>query len=204
MQELLSRLSMLKGPIDVIVDPETGPMELQEIGVWEMVEFDGRDRFAYAHGWNIPTLRQFIVDVAENLGIREGETEIIDKFSDKIFKSFVELNPFEENYFWLVFWYDARTGHLHRQAKLELLITPHSKFIPQKFDFYDYKKKVWITKIAKDLKPQNEFGIITEQLNEYIKENNMMWLLEEVLNTKYDLWDLVEDINDTIEKLKYT
>lgn len=201
MQELFQKLSKCQEPLEIIIDPEIGSMELQEIGIADRIEYNQRIRFAYAQGLTIAVIRQLLTDVSENLGIREDEPEIIDKLSDKIYKSLVEFDYVkEDDSFWVTFWYDARIGHLHRQGKMEIYIRPNTKYPPEKFDFYDAKKRIWIEKIALDIKKDNPYSIEFDQLNEYIKKKNLLWLLEEIAAEGYDIWDFLEDINRKIEE----
>lgn len=202
MNELFEKLASMANSFDIILDPEVGPMELQEIGLSTRLDYNQRDRFAYARDLDAPSLRHIITDTADNLGIRPDETEIVDKFTDKAYKSFVEFNELEGGKgLWLTFWYDAQVGHLHRQAKIELYIKPHSDDDPEKFEFLEIRKKFWIQTIAEELKVQFEDGIELEQLNDYIKERSLLWLLEEMLDLGYDIYDLQEEINRKIEEM---
>jgi hypothetical protein len=200
MNELFEKLALAQAPFDIILDPQIGPMELQEIGMTDRLEYSPRDRFAYAQELDTSSLRMLISEIAENLGLREEETEVVDKLSDKVYKTLVEYVQIRGgDGFWVTFWFTARMGHLYRQEKIEMFIKPYSGKLPDKYEFYDVKKDVWIEKIAEDCKEQYEYGIEVEQLNEYIKENNLLWFLEEMVDRGYDLWDLLEDVNRRIE-----
>jgi len=202
MKELLEKLDSLSSTYDIILDPEVGPMELQELGLNNQLEYNQRDRFAYAQDLSPQSLKQIISDTADNLGIRADEPEIEDKITEKIYKSFIEFKEIDDGVgLWLTFWYDAQVGHLHRQAKIELYVKPHEEAALERFEYIEVRKKIWIQIIAEEMKVKYEDGIELEQLNDYIKERGLLWLLEDMMDIGYDLWDLVEEINDKIEKL---
>lgn len=202
MKELLEKLDSLSSTYDIILDPEVGPMELQELGLNNQLEYNQRDRFAYAQDLSPQALKQIISDTADNLGIRADEPEIEDKITEKIYKSFIEFKEIDDGVgLWLTFWYDAQVGHLHRQAKIELYVKPHEEAALERFEYIEVRKKIWIQIIAEEMKVKYEDGIELEQLNDYIKERGLLWLLEDMMDIGYDLWDLVEEINDKIEKL---
>jgi hypothetical protein len=199
MNDINEKLALCKGVFDIIFDPEVGSMELQEIGIQDRLEYNKREKYAYAQGMDIPTLQQFIIDTAENLGIREEETEVEDRLTGKVVKTYVEDDPLKGGTgFWVTFWYDSGTGTLHRQGKMEMYIKPHSKEEPERFEFYDIKKNVWVEKIAGELKQKYKAGVELDQLNDYIKKKKFLWLLEEILVERYDLWDFMDDINQKI------
>jgi hypothetical protein len=199
MNRLYEMLVSCVGPFDIIFDPEIGPMELQEIGIEDRLEYNKRERFAYALEMNAAALRKLIADTAENLGIREGEKEIVDKLTDKVVKTCIEFDREPvECVFWVTIWHDVRVGTLHRQGKVEMFIKPHSDRSLGKFEYYDTKKKIWIRKIAEQFRAQSLEEIELDQLNDFIKKKNLLWLLEEVLVERYDIWDFLEDINRQI------
>jgi hypothetical protein len=202
MHELYEKLVLNGGPFDIIFDPEVGPMELQEVGLADRLEYNNKSQFAYAQDLDSPSLWQLISDTAEKLDLREGETEVIDKISEKVYKTFIEgldlkLEAGPGN--WVTFWYDSRVGNLHRQGKLELFIKPHNKELPEKYEFYEAKKTAWVHKVGDECREKYKVGIELEQLSDFIKKRDLLWLLEEVLNEVYDLWDFLEDVNKRIE-----
>jgi hypothetical protein len=200
MNVLFEKLAVVKGPFDIIFDPGIGPMELQELGIASSLEYSPREQFAYGQGLDTSSLQLLIREVAENLGLREGETEVVDKLTDKVFKTQIEYVQINEGKgFWITIWYDAQMGHLHRQEKIEMFVKLHTEKSIEKYEFYEVKKNIWIQKIADDCKVNYQYGIEVEQLNEYIKNNDLLWFLEEILDFGYDLWDLLEEVNCRIE-----
>jgi len=202
MKTIEDMLAAMGDSFDIILDPEIGPMELQEIGIEDRLDYDRRDRFAFAREMDNKTLRQLISDITENLGIREDEPEITDKITEKVVKTIVEFDSIGKyEGLWVTFWYDSRVGSLHRQSRMEMYIKPHERLMPERFDYYDIKKGIWINKLAIDFrKIYNNEEIEMDQLNDYIKENNLLWMLEEIVGERYDVWDFLDDINTRINE----
>lgn len=200
MKGLLEKLTYHQGPFDIVLDPEVGTMELQEIGVADRFEYDRKHRFAFGQNLDINKVRKLIEDIAENLGLREGETEVIDKFSDKVTKTFVDVESLPStDTLWVTFWFDARVGYTPGQGKIEMLIKRHEKQIPDRYDFYETKRSIWIKKFADMCKEEFDCEISMDEFNEFIKEKNLLGALEDTIGEGYDIWDLLIDINQKIE-----
>jgi hypothetical protein len=198
MTELFAKIQQSEGTFDIIFDPKIGKMELQEMGIDNLLDYNLRDRFAFVQDMDGTKTQNFIKLTAENLGIQSDDTELVDKLTEKITKVNIEFETLDEGGFWITFWYNDGVGNIHRQGKAELLIKPHSKLPPQKYDFVDYKKKVWIQKIAADCKAEFQEEIEIDQFNDYIKKNDLLWLLEDMIEMGYDIWDLMEEVNEKI------
>ncbi|MGE5340863.1 MAG: hypothetical protein ACM3SY_05205 [Candidatus Omnitrophota bacterium] len=203
MNELYNQLASRQGTFDMMLDPEIGPMELQELGIEDFLEYNKKYRFAFADQIDLPSLQKLLDTMTENLGISDDENEVMDWLTEKRYKSYIEHTPVQSsNGFWVTFWYDARTGTLHRQGKAELFIRPHSNQQFERYDFYDTKKETWIKKIAAQCNPLFDSEMEPDELNDYIKDQNLLWLLEEILEEGYDIWDFLEDVNQEMMNIK--
>lgn len=203
MADIDETLTSFDGTFDVFIDPSVGLMELKEIGVADRLEYNLGDRFAYALEMKPGDLKELLADIKAALGIRDNESEVYDHISETTTKTIVEPAPLdEENSFWVTFWYDSGVGKIHHQAKLELFFKPHSQEIPDRLDFLETKKKLWVNKIAEDCQKEFDDELDFHDFNRYIKKNGMLWLLEEVMGLGYDVYDMLDDINKKLRKRK--
>lgn len=197
MQHILEKLKPLEGDgtFDMIMDPEVGRMELQEIGIAEQMSYSDRERFFYAHNVKGPVMQKVILYIASNLGITGEETEIEDRMAETVTRLDVEFDEVTKGIFWVTYWYDGGVGSIHRQDRMEFMLTFHADKLPDRYDFYDTRKKHRIQKIARDCLEDFPKGLPMDDFNEYVKEKNLQWILEDVLMMGYDVWDFLSDIN---------
>ena len=193
-----------EGPFDIIIDPSVGPMELQEIGISDRLKYNGRENFAYAQKIDLPALRGIIMDISDNLHITGSEPEVYDRMTEKVTRIDIQVTPLEQEMFWMTFWYDGGVGHVHRQEKMELFIRPHDEELPYRMEYDETKKKAWIYYLVNECKDREEFkrGMAMDQFNAFINEKNLLWLLEDVVGIRYDVWDFLEDINHRLLSLQ--
>jgi len=193
-------MDLTDGPFDIILDPEVGPMELQEIGIADKTKYKGREGFAYAQNMDLNALREIVMYIADNLHISGDETEVYDRMTEKTTRIDIQVTPLQNGMFWMTFWYDGGVGHIHRQEKMEMFIRPHEDELPYRLDYEETKKKAWIQYMANECAQKEEFkrGIAMDQFNVFVQEKNLLWLLEDVVGIGYDVWDFLEDINHRI------
>lgn len=198
MSKLNYKLKFPEGNYDVMIDPEIGTMELREIGIASWLEFNAKEHFAYDQNFTRESLIQLILDIAENLNIDGDETEVEDRMTNKITRKDIDFEVGEDGVFWITLFYDSGIGNIHRQGKMEMMVLPHLSTLLNRFDYYEIRKKIWITKIATDCRKDFEDGMEMDDFNRYVKKKNLLWLLEDIVGLGYDVWDFVEDINRKI------
>jgi hypothetical protein len=198
MQRLIEKTKVLaeaEGTFDIVIDPKIGKMELQEIGIDEYLEFSGKEGFAYSQGAKGSSMQKFIFYIAGNLGITGEETEVEDRMTDKVVRLDVDFDPVGKQTYWVTFWYNSGVGSILRQGKMEMVIKAHSDKLPDRYAYYETRKKSWVLKIALGCKEEYPEGLPMDDFNDYVKRNNLLWVLEEVLAMGYDIWDFLSDIN---------
>ncbi len=198
MNDLHDKIDLPEGAYDIIIDPEIGTMELREIGIASWLEFNTKDHFAYKQNMDNESLCQLILDIADNLGIRGDETVVVDRMTDKVTRIDIDFDAAEEGFFWVTLFYDSGVGTIHRQGKMEMMITPQASKLVDRFEYYENRKKVWIQKIATYCQEDFEEGMEMDDFNRYIKKSNLLWLLEDIIGIGYDVWDFLEEINRKI------
>ncbi|MCP4146807.1 MAG: hypothetical protein GY757_03560 [bacterium] len=205
MNEILEQLFYSSVHYDIIVEPEVGPMELQEIGIANVFDYNKKLQFAYAQDKEAYDIRAMVMEAAENLRIYEEETEMEDRISGKIVKTVVECEKIllddAVRGFWLTFWYNAGLASNCLQGKVEMFIKPHSDEKLEKYHYDEAKKKFWITKLAIGCKKEYEAEIDMHEFNRYIKKHNMLWVLEDMITVVYDVYDLILDINKKMDEV---
>ena len=196
---LMATIDAFESTFDLMVDPEFGWMELQEIGVADRLEFNERERFAYAKEMEPKVLKGMIIDIAQAVGIRDDEAEVYDHVTGKTTKTYVDVEPLEnEASFLVTFWYDMGVGKIHNQGKLAMVIRPTSKEIMDKYDFMETMKKMWLFKVSEECKEDYPQGMDLEDFNYYIKQNNMLVIMEDIVFLGYDIMDFLADVNKRI------
>lgn len=199
MAGLIATLDAFEGTFDIMIDPEVGWMELQEIGIADLLEYNDRERYAYAKEMEPKVLKGMIIDIAQAVGIRDDETEVYDHVTGKTTKTYVDVESLEnENSFLVTFWYDMGVGKIHNQGKLAMFFRPHSKEIMDRYDFMETKKRMWINKISEECKEEYPQGMDLDALNFFIKENDLLFIMEDIVFLGYDIMDFLNDVNKKI------
>jgi len=200
MSSLFEKLAEMETNFDVIIDPEIGKLELLELGIAELTEFDNKERYAYASDQEVPQVRQIILVLAENLGITGDNDEAVDE-TGKPLRIEIDPDALDWGGYWLTFWYDGGISSIHHQSKLDILIIRHAEKMPDRYDFFDYRKKIWIKKVAEDAEEDDDFsgGMDLDSFNRFIKKKNLLWLLEDITGMGYDVYDFLQDINKKIK-----
>ncbi len=192
------KLRASEGPFDIIIDPEIGMMELQEIGVADQVKYNGEDRCAYAEKLEFSDVQKILLTLASKFGFAGDPIVETDSNTGKTTRIDVEFHLAGAGGYWAIFWYDGGVGKIHHQEKLEMMIKARGKYPLDRLDYIESRKQVWVNKIADMAKDDYKQGLELNEFNRFIKNNDLLMILEDVTGLGYDVFNFLEDINHVI------